>query len=99
MSSVSKNASSVPSHTEPPRGTMASPNTVMTIDPVRDGSRFNCWTMRASGGMRQGIARFAELQQWLHLLLLPVLHGEKVGMRGSLHDRNLAIDLYPLTRI
>jgi hypothetical protein len=29
---------------------------------VRDGSRFNCWMMRASGGgMRQGIARFAEL--------------------------------------
>ncbi|MEH2616649.1 hypothetical protein V1285_001595 [Bradyrhizobium sp. AZCC 1620] len=60
MSSCSKNSSSVPSQTEPPRGTMASPNTVMTIEPVRDGSRFNCWTMRASGGgMRQGIARFS----------------------------------------
>jgi len=29
---------------------------------VRDGSRFNCWMMRASGGgMGQGIPRFAEL--------------------------------------
>ncbi|MGY4344265.1 hypothetical protein ACVWXM_000729 [Bradyrhizobium sp. GM7.3] len=41
MSRVSKNSSSVPSHTEPPRGTMASPNTVMTIEPVRDGSRLS----------------------------------------------------------
>jgi len=29
----------VPSQTEPPRGTIASPNTVMTIEPVREGSR------------------------------------------------------------
>ena len=29
-------------HTEPPRGTIASPNRVMTMEPVRDGSRFNC---------------------------------------------------------
>jgi hypothetical protein len=28
---------------------MASPNTVMTIEPVRDGSRFNWSMMRASG--------------------------------------------------
>jgi hypothetical protein len=36
----------------------------MTIEPVRDGSRFNCWMMRASGGgMRQGIPRFAEKRQ------------------------------------
>ena len=40
MSIALKNSSSVPSHTEPPRGTMASPNTVMTIEPVREGSRF-----------------------------------------------------------
>jgi hypothetical protein len=53
--------------------------------------------MRASGGgMRQGIARFSELSQRWYLLLLPVLHGEKVGMRGSLCDRNLSIDPYPL---
>ena len=44
-----------------PRGTMASPNTVMTIEPVREGSRFNSSTMRASGGgMRQGIPRLAD---------------------------------------
>jgi hypothetical protein len=31
---------------------------------VRDGSRFNCWMMRASGGgMRQGIARFSDTKQ------------------------------------
>ena len=29
------------SMTEPPRGTMASPNTVMTIEPVREGSRLS----------------------------------------------------------
>src|SRR5258706_6873975 len=59
MSICLKNSSSVPSQTEPPRGTIASPNTVMTIDPVRDGSRLSCSTMRASGcGMPQRIPRF-----------------------------------------
>jgi hypothetical protein len=35
---------------------------VMTMEPVRDGSRFNCSTMRASGGcgMRQRIPRVVE---------------------------------------
>src|SRR5882757_10290995 len=64
MSSAVKNSSSAPSHTEPPRGTMASPNTVMTIEPVRDGSRFSCSTTRASGGgMLQRIPRFVDLRQ------------------------------------
>src|SRR5947209_6389235 len=35
MSSASKNSSSVPSQTEPPRGTMASPNTVMMMERLR----------------------------------------------------------------
>jgi hypothetical protein len=43
---------------------MASPNKVMMIEPVREGSRFNNSTMRASGGgMRQGIARFVDTKQ------------------------------------
>src|SRR5258708_32305285 len=65
MSSASKNSSSVPSQTEPPRGTMASPNTVMTMEPVRDGSRFNSSTMRASGGcgMPQRIPRFSFIEK------------------------------------
>ena len=46
---AAKNSSNVASATEPPRGTIASPNKVITIEPVRDGSRFNCSTMRASG--------------------------------------------------
>src|ERR1700760_1353301 len=49
MASVSKNSSSVASATEPPRGTMASPNTVMMIEPVREGSRLSWSMMQASG--------------------------------------------------
>src|SRR5215208_1181910 len=49
MSNVLKNSNNVPSQTEPPRGTIASPNTVMTIEPVREGSRLSCSMMRASG--------------------------------------------------
>src|ERR1700761_193435 len=48
-SSVSKNSSSVASATDPPRGTMASPNTVMMIEPVREGSCLSWSMMRASG--------------------------------------------------
>ncbi len=33
ISNSLKNSSSVPSQTEPPRGTIASPNTVMTMEP------------------------------------------------------------------
>src|SRR6202012_1515301 len=69
-----KNAGGWPSHTEPPRGTMASPNTVMMIEPVRDGSRLSSSMIRASGcGMPAGIARFARdrqdsLQRWAFIL-------------------------------
>jgi hypothetical protein len=49
MSIAPKNSNSVPSQTEPPRGTIASPNTVMTMEPVREGSRLSCSMMRASG--------------------------------------------------
>src|ERR1700712_5378984 len=59
MASVLKNSSNVPSQTEPPRGMIASPNTVTTIEPVREGSRLSWSTMRASGcGMTQGIRGF-----------------------------------------
>src|SRR4051794_34047888 len=75
MSRLSKNSSSVPSHTDPPRGTMASPNTVMTIEPVREGSRLSWSTMRRSGGgMRQRIPRFVRTRQRRLPLPLPVLH-------------------------
>ena len=46
---VAKNFSTVPSQTEPPRGTMASPNSVMTMKPVREGSRLS-WSMMRAGG-------------------------------------------------
>src|SRR5262245_36201483 len=62
---AAKNSRSVPSATEPPRGTIASPNTVMMIEPVREGSRFSWSTMRASGcGMRERIPRFVDSRQW-----------------------------------
>src|SRR5215475_841573 len=66
MSSASKNSKSVPSQTEPPRGTMASPKTVITMDPVRDGSRLSWLMMRLSAagcGMRQRIPRFSIASQ------------------------------------
>ena len=49
MSIALKNSSNVPSHTEPPRGTIASPNTVITMEPVREGSRLSWSMMRANG--------------------------------------------------
>src|SRR6201986_773861 len=49
MSSVPQNSSRVASATGPPRGTMASPNMVMMIEPVREGSRLSRSMMRASG--------------------------------------------------
>src|SRR4029078_11706467 len=56
-----ESSSAVPTQPDPPRGTTASPNTVMTMDPVREGSRLSWSTMRASGcDMPQRIARFAD---------------------------------------
>jgi hypothetical protein len=47
---------------------------------VRDGSRFNCLMMRASGGgMHQGIARFLDLRQRWVVSLAPLLRGEGRG--------------------
>ena len=37
-----QNASTVPSHTSPPRGTMASPYSVTMSDQVREGSARRC---------------------------------------------------------
>src|SRR3954470_24134322 len=94
MSSAVKTPSSVPSQTEPPRGTMASPNTVMTIAPVRDGvPRLRCVVFGGAGGgrgaggrgggaMRKGKAFFVVLQKRRPPLLLPFLQGGKWGMRG-----------------
>src|SRR3954465_5870458 len=80
ISSVLKKSSKVPSQTEPPRGTMASPNTVMTMEPVRDGSLLRWPTMRASGcGIAPDIAAFADSNQRGQWIIIDQLDGQCEG--------------------
>jgi len=61
--------------------TIASPNTVMTMEPVRDGSRFSCSMMRRAAAPCVNAYRvFPDLRQWAHA---PGFHPSRRGQGRS----------------